>query len=1186
MVRSTELIEMIQKSLRAEDWEVLGPVILELDKQQGRRARKSILKDLNNIIIDTSLKNNDPSLLSAIPDVEACDIEVLFSRITKQYIQTNDNAWLNSFLSLSEKLEKKSNQSRVFATIAKDLIDAGVTQADSDLISTGMFMLNRISFRKYRSEIMIDIVPLLIVWAITIRDKRILNTSLNLIKEIGDISKRSVLHAELVKALATIAILDKDHNSFIKSIFSTTEIHQKIRRQQCLSYILDKGIKSQFSKDMVDIPRFMDNFQDLAKDAYLEVISTLAGMVLERTNDKTQVLPILDELCRNNPSVTNTIVIDLLNKAERTGDPWYLSTAVKLLELLVEKEKYPVRELVRAGISVAKKASDMHILTGLIPIISNKCNSGALFRVYLQFAQIMLMSRDFHSALAIFGEIPHDCEELPQYSETLAQLLNEGVFKEAITPINQKILVRLSHDTVQGAIYRAALDISKEQSFSDIITHLPSFKELIALHTQRDHIIIEINTMLIERGFLDSHDPDILIRLAECIHEQPQKERAISNIVVKIAKKGVLENNRDFLQRAVGLTCEIDGQNTRSAALSSIIDEASTLAAQQGDLDLLLRMRVWSTSLLETNLAAYAMANIVDGVIKYAIDRQSPEALDEAFTIVTEIDDAALRSQLYERIAECFVKIGCTILTNPKYPAHDANLNTALHPFERGLEIIRQNLKTPQISLKIAGIIDSIISFSRISANPDFIIPLAMYSVEIENIYERDAMMSRIVANLSDDIIRPDSTDPYEIMAYLLQRNEGIKTYPIINTLIASIIERISDPYVKLTGLNNLLDTSIKAHESDRSRQIRKEICSGLPNLPAQYQKILILSDQTTIYSQTDPKIAITCIQRSIQLLNTVEFDKNELSRKQIIIALVSLHAADPRDEWIDLAFSTAQKIIGPVAYIQALISIYGMIQHNKDRCNEYLQNMITVADRIPSPYEKATTLLDIVPLVLKDSGDSEIPVVLLKKAEGLTQKINIPSIADTIRDNIAQVYTMLYTRHNDDQYLNHAIRITKTIDDDATRLKRYHQLGYQETLEVTPQYSKIRALSEKIIKDGIHPNQILSLERVIRTVADRGKESILFCDLAVYFKQQGEEKLSRKMIQNSVREARIIRPLSRRSFILCDIALKFYAAGCEHAAQETLDYAIDAATNIRQSSIRDDVFDELGHAIRIMQEM
>jgi hypothetical protein len=124
------------------------------------------------------------------------------------------------------------------------------------------------------------------------------------------------------------------------------------------------------------------------------------------------------------------------------------------------------------------------------------------------------------------------------------------------------------------------------------------------------------------------------------------------------------------------------------------------------------------------------------------------------------------------------------------------------------------------------------------------------------------------------------------------------------------------------------------------------------------------------------------------------------------------------------------------------------------------------------------------------------------------------------------------------------------------------------------------------MIEDGIHPNQVATLEKLVRTVADRGKEAIFFCDLAIYFKKNGEEKLSKKMIQNSITEARIIRPLSRRSFVMCDIALKIYAAGCERSAQEILDFAIDAATNIRQSTIRDEVFDELGLAIKLMQRI
>jgi len=209
-----------------------------------------------------------------------------------------------------------------------------------------------------------------------------------------------------------------------------------------------------------------------------------------------------------------------------------------------------------------------------------------------------------------------------------------------------------------------------------------------------------------------------------------------------------------------------------------------------------------------------------------------------------------------------------------------------------------------------------------------------------------------------------------------------------------------------------------------------------------------------------------------------------------------------------------------------------------------------------------------------------------LKKAYALTRKINIQYIADTIRDNIAQLYTMLYATRNDKKYLTYAIDTTRSIDDDDVRLRRLMQMGHKETYEIAPQYMKIRALSAKILDDGAHPPQIASLERLVRSVADRGKEAVFFCNLSILFRKEGNEKLSKRMMQSAIKEARIIRPLSRRAYIMCDIAMKSHASGCESSAQEVLDYAIDAATNIRQSTLRDEVFDELALAIKLMQEI
>ena len=154
-----------------------------------------------------------------------------------------------------------------------------------------------------------------------------------------------------------------------------------------------------------------------------------------------------------------------------------------------------------------------------------------------------------------------------------------------------------------------------------------------------------------------------------------------------------------------------------------------------------------------------------------------------------------------------------------------------------------------------------------------------------------------------------------------------------------------------------------------------------------------------------------------------------------------------------------------------------------------------------------------------------------------------------------------------------------------GVRLHRLTQMGQKSEYELC-HYEKIKPPSEKKSRMEATRIRFLRLKNSIRSMTDRGKGAILFCDLAVLFRAKGLEKISSRLLQGAIKEAQIIRPLSRRAYIMCDIAMKTHASGCEKIAQEVLDQAIDAATNIRQSSLRDEVFDELGLAIKLMQGM
>jgi hypothetical protein len=1186
MVRSTEIIEEIQNALPKEEWLIIEAPILELQAQQVRKARKTLISQINHIIIETSLVNDRPHILLAISDIRGDEIDDLFPRIVRQYIVTKRDDWLEIIYSLSEKMGKKSNKSRVFAMVARDLIDAGVSVKNPALIENGMVILGRISFRKYRSDIMIEIIPLLIVWAVTIQDKKLLCTSLRMIDEIGDISKRSVLHAEISKALATIAIQKNDAALYFYSIQSAAVIHQKIRRQTCIASIIDQGGKSAFGRVMADIPRFLDNFTAISPEAQLEIISALTTQLLERTRNRELIVSILQTICNTRPSATSTIIIELLKKAERSGEFWYLSSAQELQQHISDTGSFPVREMIHAATAVATATGNMQILSDLIPVIEKHSSTIGVSRTYLHFSQIMLSAGDFGSALGLFSKIHHETENLPQYSDILTHLLKAGFLNDCIPRVKESLLKNLNETIATSAVYRAAIELSKEASFEDIITHSSSMTDLVLLHPQHDHLFFECITILGDRGFLNIHEPGILIHLAESISDQGIKERAISSVLIKIAKIGVQLKNRDYLQRAVGLTCAIDGQATRSATLSSIIDETSLLAAQQGDLDLLLRMRAWSSSLLEQDLAVYAMANIIDGVIKYAIDRRSSDALEEAYLIAKEINDPSLKAQLFERIAESFVRIGCIILKEPDSMTAREGFNAAKRSFSRGLEIIKQDFKSPRVSLKIAGIIDIIVAQSKSGSNRDFIIPLAMYAAEIKNTFERDAMMSRIISSLQTDGGPPtSSTDPYETMASLLQRSYMAKEDPEVIDLISRILQMIGDPFVRLSGLAGLAESLMQLQDIPRAKKVLEEIAADLKDLPTEYQKVLLLSDLAILYCRIDTGTASECLRDGIQRLELVESDREAVARRQIVFAIARLNAIQPESRWVDIALQVVRKIADPIEYINSLTALSSMIRGDKTRGREILRSMTDAVEKITSPYEKVSTLLDIIPFAIQ-STDDDTAEKLLMKAEELTTKINIQYIADRMRDTIARIYLKLAEKNADRKFMESAIAVIRTIDTDEIRLNHLVKAGYPETYEITSLYLKIKALSEKMVADGAHRNQIAQLERLVLTVTDRGKEALLFSNLAIFFKKAMKGELAERMLENAIREARIIRPLSRRSFVMCDIALKLHAAGCERTAQDILDNAIDAATNIRQSSLRDEVFDELGLAIRTLQEM
>lgn len=819
----------------------------------------------------------------------------------------------------------------------------------------------------------------------------------------------------------------------------------------------------------------------------------------------------------------------------------------------------------------------------MIPFIQKACDNNEATAIFLQFSQIMLTFGDFEHATKLFSQIKPPVDNTTQYCTCLAKLIEEGILHDKDSLQFKEILGKNDPKMITNAINLAFRQIGHIEPFERIVKHSGSLKQILTLQTGNDSIILEFVITLTNRGFLDFCDSVILVDFAKLIQAPALREQAISTVVMKLAQIGVKTGNRDFLQQAVGTTCLIAGQEIRSSTLSSIIDDAALLAATQGDLDLLLRMRIWSSSFLDPDLVAYAIKNIIEGVIKYASSKRDPDALDEAYRIAQDIEDPSLRLQVCERIAESFVRIGCDLIQESNLAQKSlADKNVLLKPFEKSLHLLRAEVKKPQISLKIAGMIDIILFSSKKSHGTDYVLPLALYSIEIEDPLERNAMMLRIVAKLNEEIIYPDSADPYEVLAYILQNCYHIQSTPEIIGLIHHLLDLTRDPFIRLRELCSLADSALNINDEKLARRILEEVYLSVPNLPAEYQKILILADLTAGYRELDPEKAKLCLNEGLNKLQFVEPEQNTVVRRKIISVIVMVNTLLPEKMRMDLILEVISNVSDPIEYVNALISAYNLEHENRGK--NTVRHISEAIEKISSPYDQSRLILKIVPLAVQN-GEDEFALDLLEKAEKLAKAINIQHIADSVHDEIARALADFSKRGGDPQYMKKSAYILAHIEDDNLRQYRLSQIGCEDAPEKSIPHTKIMSSLARIIDEKAPPSQITALEQTVRSITDRGKRALIYCRLCILSREKSDLKTAKRMLNNAIKESDIIRPLSKRAYIRCDMAIKLYTAGYETVAQDILDNAIDAATNIRQSILRDDVFNELGLVIRILQE-
>lgn len=1182
-----DYVRRAQKALENLNYEEFKILLKDIYKF-GRRKEKAIyLESVNNSVISKVFESNNPELFRWLEGLPHNVIFETMNRAVERYVSTRDIRWFTALSELSEKLERKSYQSRIFAKISRELIEKGVETKDSDLVLKGIELASSIGFRKYQADIMIDIIPLIIVWSIETRDTRLVHQCLEMIDVVGDISKHSLLQSELVKALATIGSLQGDVSIIVNAVRKGATIKQKNRRLSCMMAITERLWKSGLSKSIADVDTIIRQLEDLPLEQRMEIIGVIAEFLLERTRDKRQLLSYIEALSDVTSGSDLQVIVKLLEKAEKTGEKWYLERGLELISKRINPANYPVREIVNSTIAVVRRTKDTDTLQKVIPLIETSGRETGELPIsqYLAIVDTFLLEGEFSPALDLFSRIVTPFDRTSKHTiDTCVQLIKEGIVRREHERVRERILSRIDQPVLDSLVQRAALEICRICDFTDFISFAPSFEGIVSLHKNSDGIIFECLKILISRGFMEYHEPSALLHLAEQIKDNEAKETAISYIVIELAKIGVFLRNRDILQRAVGLTCQIEGQRPRSEALSRIIDQASFLAVEQGDLDFLHRMGEWIKSLLEKDYEVYAKQSIIEGMIKYGISQGAPHALNEAYLLTATIEDPIIQQQKRENIIEGLVKIGCSTFIQESPANKNVPINYDLSSFERAIELLKQNVPRSQVGLKLSRYIDIIMEYAEKSRKLDFIIPFTLFALEIDNPLERNAIFYRIATFFRGAFDREETATPHEVLLSIFHELEHSESSPVVMDLIFRLIEQTPPSFMKYSSMCNLADSYMRINQNSRAHEILHEVHESLDSLTDTSERVIILTNLVGLLARVDEEEAISCLDQARSLLDSVQEDKRSSVLKQIIFSIVSLNILKPKEEYLNLALGLVEQIVEPVEYVNALISIFGMATNDEKR-RTILHSIYLAIDKVPAAYDKATLLLDVVPLADRYGGPAD-PVELLNKTVITAESIKIPYVASIMRQAIVQMFYMLYTRTAESALLQKAKDVASSIEDEELKRKTLLSLGVAEKeIQLSALYSELLVLRSKIKSGRFTVQDVDLLQRSIKALPDRADRAKFFTLLAIACREAGQTKIMERVLQLGLEEASIIRPLARRAYVLGDIALTLYANKEEDKAKDILGFAVDAAINIREEEQREEVFDELSVALRIIEE-
>lgn len=1182
MDKSIPIEEMVKSAITSGDPEELEEAVREISTTRTRKGKRQFYAQVNAAITGVAFERGEPDILNLVTEPTEEEVTEASRRAITRYIDSADEAWISAIFTLVGKLNRKGQQSEILARISGELVLRGIDTGKEQYIERALNTLEAISIRKYRSEILSEIIPHLIRYGEEHRNVEILQHVLAMLPEISTLSERAKLSAGLARAIATVGMVSKDRCLLIQGLSIAAGIEQKIQRTGTISDIVNGAWRSPLKAEIADIANILDSIREIRQERMAEILAILTVGLLDHQKDRKDTYRRLTELADKKPWAGQVIAHELLAKAERSGDYWFLEKMFEFVARHGESTPPPIEDIVNAGIAIATRSGNPAVLSDIVPLVDEYSDGAKAARLYHQISETLYRVDDFRQAVLVLKKAGN-----PQGNSLLFQtaikLVIEAIRRDEIEFIREILLAGEETRIADTLIQQALTDFCRKCSLDEVAGHIPAIKELAALHQSQDTLLLECSIVLLDRGFIKDKGPAALLDLLSQITDHGLREEAFSKIAIDMARIGADRNDRHLLQASIALACKIIEQKRLASTLAGIANQVTALAVQEAYPDLLRGMRILLTSLLAQDLCMIAMESIIQGLITYGVEHGSLQALDESARILVETHDPSLQ-HLFATLIEGYVRVGCIRIVDNRSSARPALFEGVLDPFETALSLLKTRTPDAAFQIRIGDCIDIMLEQMQESRDAVLVIPMALFSLEIENEYERTAMIQRILTPFTERTQEFDSADPYEATAYLLEGLNGATASLPVLDLMHRLFEHTSDLYARYSGIYRVASAYLVLDERERAESTIRRLHETINETPDPAVRAIMLSDLAGLMAGIDPREARDYLDEAEDMVGSVGEEREDLVRKHLIHAFREICAANGEEKDLQWAIEQAQRIGNQVDYVDALSVVYDMADEPAAR-KEILSIISQTVAGIPSVYVRLPLLFHVARFA-ETSGDEDAIELILESMERAAGSIRIPFIIAMTQLWVAGLLYSLYRATGNSSARERATAIASSIEDERIRYILTVQVdqiapgSWEGTV-----YGRILEFRERLRRGNCTTKDVVALDRAVGATHDRLKRVIYYTEVYVFARDAGQHEIAERMLECALKGAGGIRPLSRRAIALGDMACRLHSARYEDHAGDLLDLAVGVVVNIRDQATRESIYDELDMSIRIIQE-